>query len=136
MYTQLAGDVTGRESLLFSHTELSCLGEHSEVSQARSLQQNFDSDPKEAWHYNHVTFTRIAKNFMLYCRLIYMLSILYVRLTIKVKVRIPKSFKVGWQLHKITGSSHLNSSHLNERQYQQSSVNSSNNISISIHQLN
>ena len=49
-------------------------------------QQNFDSDPKEAWHYNHVRFTPIAKNFMLYCRLIYMLSILYVRLTIKVKV--------------------------------------------------
>ena len=43
-------------------------------------QQNFDSDPKEAWHYNHVTFTPIAKNFMLYCRLIYMLSMLYVRL--------------------------------------------------------
>ena len=49
-------------------------------------QQNFDSDPKEAWHYDHVTFTPIAKNFMLYCRLIYMLSILYVKLTIKVKV--------------------------------------------------
>ena len=38
----------------------------------------------------------IAKNFMLYCRLIYMLSILCVRLTIKVKVGIPESFKVGW----------------------------------------
>ena len=70
-------------------------------------QQNFDSDPKEAWHYNHVTFTPIAKNFMLYCRLIYMLSMLYVRLTIKVKVGIPESFKVGWYPHKITGSSHL-----------------------------
>ena len=34
--------------------------------------------------------------FMLYCRLIYMLSILCVRLTIKVKVGIPESFKVGW----------------------------------------
>ena len=33
---------------------------------------------------------------MLYCRLIYMLSILCVRLTIKVKVGIPESFKVGW----------------------------------------
>ena len=65
-----------------------------------------------------------------------MLSILYVRLTIKVKVGIPKSFKVGWYPHKITGSSHLNSSHLNERQYQQSSVNNNNNISISKHQLN
>ena len=52
--------------------------------------------PKGAWHYNHVTFTPIAKNFMLYCRLIYMLSILCVRLTIKVKVGIPESFKVGW----------------------------------------
>ena len=70
-------------------------------------QQNFDSDPKEAWHYNHVTFTPIAKHFMLYCRLIYMLSMLYFRLTIKVKVRIPESFKVGWYPHKITGSSHL-----------------------------
>ena len=69
-------------------------------------QQNFDADPKEAWHYNHVTFTRIAKNVMLYCRLIYMLSMLYVRLTIKVKVEIPESVKVGWYPHKITGSSH------------------------------
>ena len=59
-------------------------------------QQIFDSDLKRAWHYNHVTFTPIAKNFMLYCRLIYMLSILCVRLTIKVKVEIPESFKVGW----------------------------------------
>ena len=38
-------------------------------------QQNFDSDPKEAWHYNHVTFTPIAKTFMLYCRLIYIHAI-------------------------------------------------------------
>ena len=37
VYTQLAGDVTRRESLLFSYTKLSYLGEHSEVSQARSL---------------------------------------------------------------------------------------------------
>ena len=59
-------------------------------------QQIFDSDLKEAWHYNHVTFTPIAKNFMLYCRLIYTLSILCVRLIIKVKVGIPESFKVGW----------------------------------------
>ena len=36
------------------------------------------------------------QNFMLYCRLIYMLSILCVTLTIKVKVGIPESFKVGW----------------------------------------
>ena len=70
-------------------------------------QQIFDSDLKGAWHYNHVTFTPIAKNFMLYCRLIYMLSILCVRLTIKVKVGIPESFKVGWYLPKKTGSSHL-----------------------------
>ena len=40
-------------------------------------------------------------------RLIYMLYILCVRLTIKVKVGIPESFKVGWYRHKITGSSHL-----------------------------
>ena len=71
-------------------------------------QQIFDSDLKGAWHYNHVTFTPIAKMFMLYCRLIYMLSILCVRLTIKVKVGIPESFKVGWYPPKKTGSSHLN----------------------------
>ena len=70
--------------------------------------QNFDSHPKEKWHYNHVTFTPIANNFMLYCKLIYMLSMLYVRLiTIKGKVRIPERFKVGWY-PPITGSSHLN----------------------------
>ena len=67
----------------------------------------FRSDPKGVWHYNHVTFTPIAKNFMLCCRLIYMLSMLYVRLTIKVKVGILESIKVGWYPHKITGSSHL-----------------------------
>ena len=71
-------------------------------------QQIFDSDLKGAWHYNHVTFTPIAKIFMLYCKLIYMLSILCVRLTIKVKVGIPESFKVGWYPPKKTGSSHLN----------------------------
>ena len=38
-----------------------------------------------------------------------MLSILCVRLTIKVKVGIPESFKVGWYDPKKTGSSHLNS---------------------------
>ena len=74
-------------------------------------QQSFNSVPKEAWHFNHVTFTSIAKNFMLYCRLIYMLSILYVRLTIKLKVRIPESFKVGWYPYGKTGSSHLNRFH-------------------------
>ena len=37
-----------------------------------------------------------------------MLSILCVRLTIKVKVGIPESFKVGWYPPKKTGSSHLN----------------------------
>ena len=73
-------------------------------------QLNFDSDPKEAWHYNHVTFTPIAKNFMLYCRLIYMLSMLYVRLTIIA----PESFKVGGYPHKITRSSHLNFETKNE----------------------
>ena len=70
-------------------------------------QQIFNSDLKGVWHYNHVTFTPITKNFMLYCRLIYMLSILCVRLTIKVKVGIPQSFKVGWYPPKKTGSSHL-----------------------------
>ena len=45
---------------------------------------------------------------MLYCRLIFMLSIVCVRLTIKVKVGIPESFKVGWYPSKKTGSSHLN----------------------------
>ena len=60
-----------------------------------------------AWYYNHVTFTPIAKTFLLYCRLIYMLSILCIRLTIKVKVGIPESFKVGLYREKITGSSHL-----------------------------
>ena len=75
-------------------------------------QQIFDSDLKGAWHYNHVTFTPIAKNFMLYCRLIYMLSILCVRLTIKVKVGIPESFKVGWYPPKKTGSSHLKTVYL------------------------
>ena len=70
-------------------------------------QQNFDSDLKGAWHYNHVTFTPIAKLFLLYCRLIYMLSILCVTLTIKAKVGIPESFKEGWSRQKITWSSHL-----------------------------
>ena len=37
-----------------------------------------------------------------------MLSILCVRLTIKVKVGIPESFKVGWYPPEKTGSSHLN----------------------------
>ena len=36
-----------------------------------------------------------------------MLSMLYVRLTIKVRVGIPEIFKAGWYPHKITGSSHL-----------------------------
>ena len=56
-------------------------------------QQIFDSDLKGAWHYNHVTFTPIAKNVMLYCRFIYMLSILCVRLTIKVKVGITRELQ-------------------------------------------
>ena len=77
--------------------------------------QEFRLRPKGAWHYNHVTFTPIAKIFFLsylgyvvYCRLIFMLSILCVTLTIKVKVGIPESFKVRWYRQKITGSSHLN----------------------------
>ena len=36
-----------------------------------------------------------------------MLSILCVTFTIKVKVGIPESLKVGWYHQKITGSSHL-----------------------------
>ena len=79
-----------------------------EIFAKKCLQQQiFDSDLKGAWHYNHVTFTPIAKYFMLYCRLIYMLSILCVRLTIKVKVGIPESFKVGGYPPQKTGSSHL-----------------------------
>ena len=70
-------------------------------------QQIFDSELKGAWHYNHVTITPIAKNLTSCCRLIYMLSILCVTLTIKVKVGIPESFKVGWYHPKKTGSSHL-----------------------------
>ena len=77
-------------------------------------QQIFDSDLKGAWHYNHLTFTPIAKNFMLCCRLIYMLSILCVRLAIKVKVGIPESFKVGWYTPKKTGSSHLKPHHYSD----------------------
>ena len=79
-----------------------------EIFTKKCLQQQiFDSDLKGAWRYNHVTFTPIAKYFLLYCRLIYMLSILCVRLTIKVKVGIPESFKVGEYPPKKTGSSHL-----------------------------
>ena len=40
-----------------------------------------------------------------------MLSILCVRLTIKVKVGVPESFKVGWYPPKKTGSSHLKLMH-------------------------
>ena len=76
-------------------------------------QQIFHSNLKGAWHYNHVTFTPIAKIFMFYCRLIYMLSILCVRLTIKVNMGIPESFKVGWcpplPPPQKNGSSHLKS---------------------------
>ena len=53
---------------------------------------------------------------MLYCRLIYMLSILCVRLTIKVKVGIPESFKVGWyplkKLGRVTLKSRKKAVHL------------------------
>ena len=82
-------------------------------------QQIFESDLKGAWHYNHVTFTPIAKNFMLYCKLIYMLSILCVRLTIKVKVGIPESFKVGWyppkKLGRVTLKDVLSRTHVNRK---------------------
>ena len=58
----------------------------SGVTKKYREQWNFDSDPKQVLHYNLVTLTSIAKNFMLYRTLIYVLSMLYVRLTIKVKV--------------------------------------------------
>ena len=45
-------------------------------------------------NHNHVTFTPIAKIFCCFVDWS-MLSMLYVRLTIKVKVGIPESFKVG-----------------------------------------
>ena len=70
-------------------------------------QQNFDSDPKEAWHYNHVTFTPIVNNFMLYCKLIYMLSMLYVFTYDQSKGGDTRELQLGWYPHKITGSSHL-----------------------------
>ena len=70
-------------------------------------QQIFDSDLKGAWRYNHVTFTPIAKNFILYCRLIYMLSILCVKLTIKVKVGDTRELQSRLVPPKKTGSSHL-----------------------------
>ena len=56
-----------------------------------------------------ITTWRLLRSpiFLLYCTLIYMLSILCVTLTIKVKVGIPESLKVGWYRQKITGSSHL-----------------------------
>ena len=78
-----------------------------EIFTKNRQQQIVDSDLKGAWHYNHVTFTLIAKKFVLYCRLVYILSILCVRLAIKVKVGIPEIFKVGWYPLKKTGSSHL-----------------------------
>ena len=46
MYTQLAGDITGQESLLLSHTKLLYLSEHLEVSQARSLSSICSKDPQ------------------------------------------------------------------------------------------
>ena len=82
----------------------------------------FDSDLKGAWHYNHVAFTPIAKNFMLYCRLIYVLSILSVRLTIKVKVGMPESFKVEWYPPQKTGSSHLNFININAYKFGQPAI--------------
>ena len=46
-----------------------------------------------------------------------MLPILCVRLTIKVKVRIPESFKVGWYPPKKTGSSHLKTNEMQQNPY-------------------
>ena len=71
-------------------------------------QQIFDSDLKGAWHYNHVTFTPIAKNFMLYCRLINMLSILCVSSSKGGDTRELQSRMVPPPpKKKKTGSSHL-----------------------------
>ena len=79
-----------------------------EIFTKKCLQQQiFDSDFKGAWHYNHVKFTPIAKNIMLYCRLIYMLSILFVRLTIKSKGGDTRELQSRTVPHQKTGSSHL-----------------------------
>ena len=89
---------------IFSYQLMRTIRRRETFTKKCRQQQNFDSDPKEAWYYNHVTFTPTAKNVMLYCRLIYMLSMPYVRLTVKVKMG---SFKVGWYPHKIARSSQL-----------------------------
>ena len=73
-------------SLTFKHDTIRPLGS-SDSCYCRQLWDlyffiNFDSDSKGEGHYNHVTFTPIAKKFMLYCTLVYMLSMLYVRLKI------------------------------------------------------
>ena len=52
-----------------------------------------------------------------------MLSMLYVRLTIKVKVGILESFKVGWYPNKITGSSHLNEIAFRSQELARSAIN-------------
>ena len=99
------------------HERIQAFIKHSEVSQAWSLHACWTRmlyndrletiDNSQSTNSTKLNQTLIAKNFLLYCRLIYMLSILCVRLTIKVKVGIPESFKVGWYPPKKTGSSHL-----------------------------
>ena len=59
-----------------------------------------------------------------------MLSIPCVRLTIKVKVGIPESFKVGWYPPKKTGSSHLKESDFHLGLY--SSLTSANNLNLNL----
>ena len=78
----------------------------------RNLCKNDKQTTSECHRLSHRTKIIIPRrafgSSLLYCRLIYMLSgMLHVRLTIKVKVGIPESFKVGWYPHKITGWSHL-----------------------------
>ena len=69
-------------------------------------QQNLNSDPKEVWHYyNHATFTPTAKNFMLYCRLIYIHAICWTY--DQSKGGDTRELQSRMVPHKITGSSHL-----------------------------
>ena len=100
--------------------KLSDLGEHSEVSQARSLHacwtrmlyndrlETIDNSRKNAGNSRFLTQTSKGRGIIttwhllrspkILCYIVdwSMLSILCVRLTIKVKVGIPESLKVGW----------------------------------------
>ena len=70
-------------------------------------QQIFDSDLKGAWHYNQVTFTPMAKNFMLYCRLIYVLHSMCYTYD-KSKGGDTRELQSRMVPPQKTGSSHLN----------------------------